>query len=72
VAAGKQYWIVAHTSPGAVTDAIWEDEEIDQVDPGTFATYCSDDMGGSCGSANDKWQAQSSTVRPAFAVFGSN
>ena len=51
------------------TYAAWNENDTDQVDSVTFAQYCSDDKGGSCGT-NDTWTAFSTTIGLAFAVLG--
>jgi hypothetical protein len=70
VTAGTQYWVVMKTGKKTSnTYAAWNLNDTDQVDSVTFAQYCSDDKGGTCGT-NDKWTAFTTTTGPAFAVLG--
>jgi len=67
---GTQYWIVLKTnSKESTTWAAFNVNDVDQVDPAPTAFYCSQDVGGSCGT-NDAWTATQAIPGPAFAVLG--
>lgn len=62
VTAGKQYWVVLSTNSNE-TDTVdgWNENDTDQVDPETLASY-----------TNGKWTAFQATPGLGFAVLGSN
>lgn len=74
VTGGTQYWVVVSTDSGDTN--FWGGANInvvDEVDPAVTASYCSDDVGGTCTNANDAWTLQTGILPGfAFAVLGSN
>lgn len=71
VTGGQQYWVAVQTdnsdSDGAFT---WVYNTTDQLETVPSASYCSDDVHGSCGT-NDAWVSGGAIVPAlAFGVFG--
>ena len=67
---GKQYWLVVSTndkSHGTFFGA-WAFNSTDMR--GHPAAYWCKTTGSQCGSANGKWQAESSALLPGYAVLG--
>ncbi|HEY3637576.1 MAG TPA: choice-of-anchor R domain-containing protein [Rhizomicrobium sp.] len=74
VSGGTQYWIVISTDSSDAN--FWGGADLnvtDEIDPAVTASYCSDDVGGTCTNANDAWTLQTGKLPAfAFAVLGSN
>ena len=69
ITGGTRYWIVLKPKSGSDTQAVWNLNDTNQVDPIKGAFYCSS-QSGVCLN-NRKWTVEPRLPGLAFAVFGS-
>jgi hypothetical protein len=70
VTGGTRYWIVLKPTNGSDTQAMWNVNDTNQVNPMKTAFYCSS-QSGVCLN-NRQWTVEPRLPAPAFAVFGSD
>lgn len=69
VTAGTRYWVVVKSKKNSDTQAVWNVNITNQVNPKKVAFYCSSGTG-ECQN-NDAWTVEKRSPGPAFAVYGS-
>jgi len=69
VTAETRYWVVVKSKKNSDTQAVWNVNDTNQVNPKKIAFYCSSGAG-ECQN-NNAWTVEKRSPGPAFAVFGS-